>query len=101
MRMSKSMKMGLGFAGFLMATLCTCFFSGCSEKKEGGSAAAEKPKEEESRVQHTTNGETIIKLDAATQTLMGLQTAALEAAELNREVKAFDRVLDPATLGSS
>jgi hypothetical protein len=62
---------------------------------------AQKPKEEESRIQHATNGETIIKLDAETQKLMGLQTSVLEAAELNKEIKCFGRVLDSATLASS
>src|ERR1051326_6332989 len=101
MRMSKSIKMGVGFVACLFAAAWACVFVGCSEKKEGGSGTAEKPKEEESRVQHNTNGETIVKLDADTQKLMGLQTTALEAAELNKEVKAFGRVLDSATLASS
>ena len=33
--------------------------------------------------------------------LMGLQTTALEAADLSKELKCFGRVLDPATLASS
>jgi hypothetical protein len=51
-------------------------------------------------VQHTTNGEVLLKLDAATQTRMGLKLAALAPARLEREAKAFGRVLDPAPLAA-
>jgi hypothetical protein len=62
-----------------------------------------KPEEhkEESHVVHATNGETYLKLDKEAQEHVGLKTAALEAAELKPEVKAFGRVLDPAPLATS
>jgi hypothetical protein len=91
----------LWFNCLLLGILSGCLLTACSEKKEGASAAAEKPKEEESRVQHATNGETIVKLDAETQKLMGLQTSVLEPAELKKEIKCFGKVLDSATLASS
>ncbi|HTL57911.1 MAG TPA: hypothetical protein VL361_19640 [Candidatus Limnocylindrales bacterium] len=79
---------------------------GCShkEKQEEKSGAAEKTTEKalesESRVKHGTNGETVITLDSATQKLMGLQTAALQPAQLLPELKAYGRVLDVAPLTS-
>jgi len=74
--------------------------SGCSQKTAEPSAPAAAEKKEESRVSHGTNGETIIKLDAETQKLMGVQTATLSPAELSPEIKAFGRVLDTAPLAS-
>jgi hypothetical protein len=73
---------------------------GCSQKSGETPASAGSEKKEESRVTHGTNGETIIKLDAETQKLMGLQTAVLSSAELNPEIKGFGRVLDTAPLAS-
>jgi hypothetical protein len=68
-------------------------------------ATEEKPKETEheteSRVHHGTNGEVVIKLDAATQSRMGLQTAVLQSITLHPEVQGFGRVLDPAPLGAA
>ena len=49
-------------------------------------------------MQHGTNGETSIKLDAETQKLMGLQVASLQAAQLKPEMKVYGRVLDPSGL---
>jgi hypothetical protein len=69
-------------------------------KKSGETPAPTVEKKEESRVTHGTNGETIIKLDAETQKLMGLQTAALASAQLNPEIKAYGRVLDATPLAS-
>lgn len=66
-------------------------------------ARAEDKKEEEkeeSFVQHGTNGETFLKLNAEAQTRMGLKTAPLAAAQLKPEVKAYGRVLDPAPLAA-
>lgn len=76
--------------------------AGCSSKKERDEAAgqSEKATKAESRVQHATNGEVIVKLDAATQKLMGLETRALSAGQLKPEQKAYGRVLDVASLGS-
>jgi hypothetical protein len=73
---------------------------GCSQKGGETPTPAAAEKKEESRITHGTNGETIIKLDAETQKLMGLQTAALASAELSPEIKAFGRVLDTAPLAS-
>lgn len=74
-------------------------FSGCSQKGEKPAEGGAE-KKEESRVSHGTNGETIVKLDAGTQKLMGLQTAALSIAQLNPEIKAYGRVLDTSPLAS-
>ena len=52
----------------------------------------------ESRVEHRTNGEAVVNLDLSTQRLIGLQTAALEAATQALSVKAYGRVLEPAPL---
>jgi len=61
-------------------------------------AAGDRPVVAESRVEHRTNGESVVTLDLATQKLIGLQTAALEAATQPRAVKAYGRVLEPAPL---
>ncbi|HWV98243.1 MAG TPA: hypothetical protein VNZ64_00995 [Candidatus Acidoferrum sp.] len=63
-------------------------------------ASAEKRSDAESRVKKGPNGETILTLDAAIQKAMGLQTAALAAAQLNPEMKAYGRVLDISPLAS-
>lgn len=68
--------------------------------KDQAAAADESRSEPASRVQHDTNGDVIIKLDAATQRVMGLQVASLAAKELAPEVKAFGRVMDPTTLSA-
>ncbi|MEI7729502.1 MAG: hypothetical protein WCO56_08010 [Verrucomicrobiota bacterium] len=56
--------------------------------------------QKESFLQHTTNGQTFLKLDAAAQARSGLQVAALTVAQLKPEVKTFGRVLDPAPLAA-
>lgn len=61
-------------------------------------AEATAEKKEELRVQHGTNGETFVKLDAAAQARAGLKLVALAAAELEPELKAYGRVLDPSPL---
>jgi len=70
--------------------------------KEGKDAGTEKEEKAEapSRVKHGSNGEVIISLDSATQQVMGLETAALEPAQLSPEVKAYGRVLDGSSLAS-
>jgi hypothetical protein len=73
---------------------------GCSQKSAESPTAAAAEKKEESRISHGTNGEAIIKLDAETQKLMGVQTAALSSAELSPEIRAFGRVLDSTHLAS-
>lgn len=83
-----------------VAALVMAFLSTCSKKNEEAAAPAVAEKKEESRVSHGTNGETIIKLDAETQKRMGLQTAALSAAQLSPEIKGYGRVLDAAPLAA-
>jgi len=92
----------MAFALAILSALSVLtFLSGCSQKEAEKNEAASAPeKKEESRVSHGTNGETIIKLDAETQKLMGLQTATLSAAQLDSEIKAYGRVLDPAPLAA-
>jgi hypothetical protein len=88
-------------AGTLIVTLLAfIFLPACSKKSGEATGAPASEKKEESRVSHGTNGETIIKLDAETQKLMGLQTAALSPAELSSEIKGFGRVLDTTPLAS-
>jgi hypothetical protein len=82
----------------ILCVLIWVLACGCSQKSAELPAAA--AKKEESRISRGTNGESIIKLDAETQKLMGLQTAALSPAELSPEIKAFGRVLDTASLAS-
>jgi hypothetical protein len=74
--------------------------SGCSQKSAESPTSGASEKKEESRISRGTNGEAIIKLDAETQKLMGLQTATLSPAQLSPEIKAFGRVLDTAPLAS-
>jgi hypothetical protein len=75
--------------------------TGCSKqsKDEAAKPESSKPeKKEESRVQHGTNGETVIKLDAETQKTMGLQVAPLQPIQLSPEIKVYGRVLDSSGL---
>jgi multidrug efflux pump subunit AcrA (membrane-fusion protein) len=86
----------------LFAFIAALLVVGCakSAKEPAPAESAAKPAEPESRVKHGTNGEVIITLDAGTQKGMGLQTSALETAQLNPEVKAYGHVLDAAPLAS-
>jgi hypothetical protein len=88
--------------GFRILILSALVLVGCAqkEKDEAKAPAAEKSAEPESHVKHGTNGETIVTFDAATQKLMGLQTTALQAAQLTPELKGYGRVLDVAPLTS-
>ena len=67
-------------------------------KAKAGADVSEKKTKPEPRVKHEADGDVIITLDVATQKLMGLQTAALEAAHLAPEIKGYGRVLDVSTL---
>jgi hypothetical protein len=67
-------------------------------KEQAADKKADQPIAAASRVQHGANGETVITLDLKTQQLVGLQTAALAAAALPPEIKAYGRVLDSAAL---
>lgn len=53
-----------------------------------------------SRVQHGTNGEVIVKLDASTRERMGLRVAQVSGVSLSREVRGSGRVLDSALLST-
>ena len=74
--------------------------SGCAqkEKDETKAPAGEKAAEPESHVKRGTNGETVVTFDAATQKLMGLETTALQPAQLAPELKGYGRILDVAPL---
>lgn len=61
-------------------------------------AAREKPVAPPSRVKRTATGEYVVTLDAETQKRIALRIESLAAATLGPEVKAYGRVLDPATL---
>jgi hypothetical protein len=67
-------------------------------KERTGDGESDKPIVAKSRVEHGTNGEAVVNLDLDTQRLIGLQTAALEAATQSPAVKAYGRVLDPSPL---
>ncbi len=67
-------------------------------KERTADAQGDKPVVAKSRVEHGTNGEAVVTLDLSTQRLIGLQTAALEAATQSSAVKAYGRVLDPSPL---
>jgi len=73
----------------------TAGLAGCS--KEQTAQPAEKPPE--GIVKRGTNGETIITLDDAAQTRVGIKTETLTAIQLSPEIKGFGRILDPAPLG--
>ena len=52
----------------------------------------------QSRVGRGTNGQAIINLDLGSQQLIGLQTAPLQPTTQPLELKAYGRVLEPASL---
>ena len=80
--------------------LLPLFLLGCSkhQPEQPGPASEEKSAESESRVQHGTNGEVIIKLEPATQKLMGLQITSPQPAQLAPEIKGYGRVIDVSPL---
>lgn len=86
--------------GICLVFLVALAFSGCSQKPAEKPAEGGAEKKEESRVSHGANGETIVKVSVETQKLIGLQIAALAAAQLNPEIKAYGRVLDASPLAS-
>lgn len=88
-------------AGLLLGGAGVWFY----EHQHGGSEAGEEKKKEEEKkevsfVQHGTNGETFLKIDAETQARMGLKTEPLASAQLQPEVQAYGHVLDPAPLAA-
>lgn len=93
----KRILLGL-LAGLILGGLAVGAF--LKRRAGGEEKAPEAGPEERSYVQRGTHGEVTLKLDQETQKRMGLQTLALQAAEWNREAKAYGRVLDPAPLVS-
>lgn len=87
-------------ASSLIVSLALVVFSSACSRKESENSPAAPEKKEASRVSHGTNGEIAIKLDAETQKLIGLQTAALSPVEVSPEIKTYGRVLDTASLAS-
>ncbi len=83
-----------------VAILVAVLFYGSRRMNKDRSADDEgdKPVAAESEVEQSTNGEAIVRLDPATQKLIGLQTAVVEAATEAPAVKAYGRVLEPAPL---
>jgi hypothetical protein len=67
-------------------------------KERAAEAGGDQPVVAESRVARGTNGEAVVNLDLGKQRLIGLQTAALEAATQAPAVKAYGRVIEPAAL---
>ena len=84
----------------LLLLIALSLITGCAQKDkdEAKPPAGEKAAEPEAHVKHGTNGETIVTFDAATQKLMGLQTTALQPAQLAPELKGYGHVLDVAPL---
>ncbi len=95
------MKTTLHFA-FASLLALAALLPGCSKQTPQPAPAAptENKAEPESRVKHGTNGDVVITLDAATQKIMGLQTAPLAPAQLSPQVKGYGRVLDVSPLAS-
>jgi hypothetical protein len=55
---------------------------------------------DESFLEHDANGVTLVKLDADTQTRIGLKVAALQTTQAPAEASGFGRVLDPTPLAA-
>ncbi len=73
------------------------------EERHAGPEHKEEKQEEKkevSFVQHSTNGETFLKIGKETQEQMGLKTAPLVGMELKPEVQGYGHVLDPAPLAA-
>jgi hypothetical protein len=83
-----------------VAVMLGALIYGCrrTSKERTAEAEGEKPVVAESRVEHRTNGEVVVRLDLGTQRLIGLQTAVLEQATQALTVKAYGRVLEAAPL---
>jgi hypothetical protein len=87
-------KPNLLFTALAVAAL----LGGCGKKEEA--AADEHNGGPPKRVRQGADGETIVTLDEAMQTRIGLKIESLAAAQLGPEVKGFGRVVDPAALAS-
>jgi hypothetical protein len=87
---------------WLALVILSIVLCACAQKKEEApkEASGEKPAEAESHVKRGTNGEVIVTVEAKMQPTIGLQTAPLQPAQLNPELKAYGHVLDPSPLAS-
>src|SRR5260221_5022549 len=86
---------------FVLLASLAGLLAGCSHETKEPARDAAAGKQEESRVKRAPNGDVTITVDAETQKLIGLQTAALTATQLNPETKAYGHVLDSTALGGS
>jgi hypothetical protein len=82
----------------LVVVLAGALLTGCSKIETAPAADEAKSSEPESRVHRGADGGVQITLAAATQKIMGLETALLVATERLPEAKGFGRVVDPAPL---
>ncbi|HZR16529.1 MAG TPA: hypothetical protein VFE51_04320 [Verrucomicrobiae bacterium] len=86
-----------------MAVFLAALLVGCGKQEEKNEAPKEPASEKtggEAKLQHGTNGEVIVTLDTNLQQTMGLQTTALEAAQVSPELKAYGRVMDTSGLAA-
>lgn len=89
---------GLGSLVLIFALIAGCSPKGADQP---AAKAPETPgAENASHATRGANGEVIVKLDAATQKAMGLQTASPQTVQLSPEAKGYGRVLDPAPLAT-
>ena len=85
----------------VMAAVAGLLFAYLEMRKERDlEASAEAPVVAPSRVERDTNGGPVLKLDEATEKLLGLQTALSAPGSVNKELTAPARVLDGAGLAS-
>ena len=84
--------------GLSVLVAALTLMAGCSPQNKDKAVEAPPEKRAESRVKHGTNGEVILTLDAATQNVMGLQTAAVPPAQWTPQVKGYGRVLEVSPL---
>src|SRR5579859_2817895 len=88
---------------FLLVVLALSL-AGCgkdeNKKEKPEEKTAEKAPATESRVKHGTNDEVTVTVETNLQQTIGLQTTALEAAQLKPEVKAYGHVMDASGLAS-
>lgn len=83
----------------LVITGSALLFTACH--KPASEETSPKPEAEHSILHRSNNGEAMLHLDKKTQERMGLKTERLKTIEVNREVKAFGKALDPAPLLAS
>ena len=77
------------------ATIGGSLLFGCDKKEE---APAEDKPVASAPSKHDVSGEAIVRLEEATQQLVGLKVETLTSAQLPREVKGYGRVIDSTPL---